>query len=66
MIIKIDPVRLAEAKVKERERIEAQRRVAYQEEADPIFFMIQRGEASLEDWEAKILEVKARFPYSAE
>lgn len=63
MIIKINPDRLAEEKAKERGRIEAQRRTAYQNEADPIFFMVQRGEATLEEWQAKIAEIKARLPY---
>lgn len=45
---------------------EEARRAAYQVEADPLFFMVQRGEAKLEDWLAKIAEIKARFPYPAE
>jgi hypothetical protein len=39
------------------------RRVAYEKEADPIFFLIQRGEATQEQYQAKITEIKARFPY---
>jgi len=46
-----------------REKQEAARRAAYVVEADPIFFMSQRGEATLADWEAKVAEIKARFPY---
>lgn len=45
---------------------EANRRAAYAAEADPIFFMVQRGEATMKDWLAKIEEIKARFPYPAE
>lgn len=45
---------------------EASRRDAYQIEADPLFFMAQRGEATIEEWQAKIAEIKARFPYPAE
>lgn len=45
---------------------EASRRAAYAEEADPLFFMVQRGEATMKDWLAKIEEIKARFPYPAE
>lgn len=41
----------------------AYRRDAYTLEADPIFFMSQRGEATTEEWLAKIEEIKARFPY---
>jgi hypothetical protein len=39
------------------------RRKAYEAEADPLFFLIQRGEATQEQWQAKIDEIKARFPY---
>jgi hypothetical protein len=38
------------------------RRQAYQEEADPLFFKSQRGEATLDEWLAKINEIKQRFP----
>lgn len=49
-----------------REIQEAARRAAYTVEADPLFFMAQRGEATTEEWTAKIAEIKARFPYPAE
>jgi hypothetical protein len=39
------------------------RRKAYEKESDPIFFLIQRGEATQEEWQAKIAEIKARYPY---
>ena len=42
---------------------EALRRSAYREEADPLFFMSQRGEATTAEWEAKVAEIKARYPY---
>lgn len=41
---------------------EAQRAAAYREEADPLFFKYQRGEATKEEWIAKVDEIKARFP----
>lgn len=44
------------------EAIEAMRRVAYQTEADPLFFKWQRGEATEAEWLAKIAEIKARYP----
>lgn len=40
----------------------ALRRAAYAAEADPIFFMAQRGEATQQDWLAKVAEIKARWP----
>jgi hypothetical protein len=39
-----------------------QRKAAYQNEADPLFFKYQRGEATQDKWLAKIDEIKARFP----
>jgi len=44
---------------------EAARKLAYTAEADPLFFMSQRGEATTAEWEAKIAEIKARYPYHA-
>ena len=38
------------------------RRSAYIVEADPLFFKAQRGEATMEEWQAKVAEIKARFP----
>lgn len=42
--------------------IDAQRQAAYQKEADPLFFMYQRGEINKESWLAKIDQIKERFP----
>ncbi|CAB4166554.1 hypothetical protein UFOVP837_32 [uncultured Caudovirales phage] len=38
------------------------RRSAYIAEADPLFFKAQRGEATMEEWQAKVAEIKTRFP----
>jgi hypothetical protein len=45
------------------EQQKAARAAAYSNEADPLFFMSQRGEATVEEWQAKVAEIKARFPY---
>ena len=39
------------------------RQFAYQKESDPIFMKFQRGEATKEEWEAKVAEIVARYPY---
>ena len=49
-----------------REVQEAARRQAYVEEADPIFFLSQRGEATMQEWQDKVAEIKTRFPYPSE
>ena len=43
-----------------------QRAAAYTAEADPLFFKAQRGEVSIEDWTAKVEEIRQRYPYPAE
>lgn len=43
--------------------MEQLRLVAYEKESDPIFFKIQRGEATQEEWLIKIEEIKLRYPY---
>ena len=38
------------------------RRAAYAAEADPLFFKAQRGEATMAEWQAKVAEIKTRYP----
>jgi hypothetical protein len=45
------------------EHIKTLRRMSYLKYADPLYFKAQRGEATLEEWQAKIAEIKAEFPY---
>lgn len=44
------------------EQLSALRAEAYRAESDPLFFKTQRGEATMDEWLAKIAEIKARFP----
>ena len=46
-----------------RTQAEQSRAAAYRCEADPLFFKAQRGEATTDEWTAKVAEIKARFPY---
>jgi hypothetical protein len=39
------------------------RATAYTTEADPLFFKAQRGEATIEEWQAKVEEIRSRYPY---
>lgn len=61
----------AQAQAQEAAQAEAQwkidnasqlRQQAYAAEADPLFFKAQRGEATLAEWQAKVAEIKARYP----
>jgi hypothetical protein len=45
------------------EEQEFNRQAAYTQEADPLFFKWQAGEATKEEWEAKREEIRQRFPY---
>ena len=42
------------------------RATAYTTEADPLFFKAQRGEATIEEWQAKVAEIRSRYPYPQE
>jgi hypothetical protein len=58
-------IKVDQAKVQELARQEAQRNraAAYAAEADPLFFKTQRGEVTIAEWEAKVEEIRARYPY---
>lgn len=68
-----NPVKLDQAKVdaaavivaheQALESARAARAAAYAAEADPLFFKAQRGEATTEEWSAKVEEIRARYPY---
>jgi hypothetical protein len=45
------------------EQVREARRQAYELKADPINFMMQRGEATEQEWLDKIAEIKTRYPY---
>jgi len=45
------------------ESAQADRARAYTAEADPLFFKSQRGEANIEEWQAKVEEIRQRYPY---
>jgi hypothetical protein len=44
------------------QQVDNNRHNAYVAEADPLFFKAQRGEGTMADWEAKVAEIKARYP----
>jgi hypothetical protein len=47
-----------------RQQAEQSRASAYAAEADPLFFKAQRGEATMAEWQAKVEEIRLRFPYA--
>lgn len=44
------------------QQADQKRHAAYIAESDPLFFKAQRGEGTMADWEAKVAEIKARYP----
>ena len=44
------------------QQADANRHNAYVAESDPLFFKAQRGEGTMADWEAKVAEIKSRYP----
>jgi hypothetical protein len=58
-------IKVDQAKVQElaQEKARVARAAAYAAEADPLFFKAQRGEATAEEWDAKVQEIRVRHPY---
>ena len=52
-----------DAKAQQLAEAKAGRANAYAQESDPLFFKAQRGEATTEEWQAKVNEIRDRFPY---
>ena len=52
-----------DAKAQQLAEARANRANAYAQESDPLYFKAQRGEATMEEWQAKVQEIKDRFPY---
>lgn len=49
--------------IAQKNKVQTERRLkAYVAESDPIFFKAQRGEATMQEWQDKVAEIKARFP----
>lgn len=42
--------------------IKRNRAAAFRDESDPLFFKAQRGEATMDEWQAKIDEIRQRYP----
>lgn len=73
--IPIDVVPLSEAEIEAGEawnagaydravaEVELQRQIAYQREADPLYFQWQAGESTQEIWQAKRAEIRELYPY---
>ena len=59
----VDAAAVTVAAEQARTQAEQSRASAYRSEADPLFFKAQRGEATTDEWTAKVAEIKARFPY---
>lgn len=61
-VVDLTPEEIEKLKTAHRLRMEQTRLQAYRDEADPLFFKAQRGEATMEEWTTKVAEIKARFP----
>lgn len=42
------------------------RRIAFMKESDPLYFKAQRGEATMDEWLAKVEEIRLRYPNLAQ
>jgi hypothetical protein len=72
-VIALTPEEIAQAQAQAQQAAQAEaqwnianaaqlRQAAYTAEADPLFFKAQRGEATMADWQAKVAEIKTRYP----
>lgn len=48
------------------DNLKAARAQAFTTEADPLFFKAHRGEATMDEWSAKVSEIRARLSYPEE
>ena len=62
----VDAAAIEVAAEQARALAERNRAKAYATEADPLFFKAQRGEATMDEWNAKVAEIRARYPYGGE
>ena len=62
----VDAAAVTVAAEQEQAQAERNRSKAYATEADPLFFKAQRGEATMDEWNAKVAEIRARYPYGGE
>jgi len=47
-------------------RARQSRAAAFTAEADPLFFQVQRGEVEQAVYDAKVAEIRSRYPYPSE
>ena len=59
-MININQDKLKEIELK---KAQQERAAAYASETDPLAFKMLRGEITKEEWEAKVNEIRERFPY---
>jgi len=60
---KVDAAAVIVAQEQALESAQRNRASAYTTEADPLFFKAQRGESTIEEWQAKVAEIRNRYPY---
>ncbi len=72
-VIQLTPEEIAQAQAQAQQVAQAEakwkidnssqlRQQAYIAEADPLFFKAQRGESTMEEWHAKVADIKSRYP----
>lgn len=63
VVTEATPAEIAQRKADHLLSIKQQRAYAYAQEADPLFLKAQRGEILITEWEAKVEEIRNRYPY---
>lgn len=62
-VVPLSEAEMAEEKRMHNENAAMQRKQAYMEESDPLFFKWQRDEGTKQAWLDKIAEIAQRYPY---
>lgn len=65
-VVALTPEMAAQRAAEHLEAMKAARADAYRQEADPLFFKAQRNEGTIAEWEQKVQEIRARYPYPGE
>ena len=51
---------------REQKMVKQQREQRYRKEADPLYFQVQRGEATQQEYDDLIAQIRADLPYAQE
>jgi hypothetical protein len=66
LVTEATPEEVTQRRIEKLNSLKQQRASAYSQESDPLLFKALRNEVTMEDWQAKVTEIKIRYPYPVE